>query len=378
MFGVRNRRYAFDIFGNRLNVPQDVELNAIGLVARAGAAVGSAVAANYMYTGDSGGLRGTKRPSDAQLMRAERNKVAARLRQQGGVVNDNMKRQKIGKNKISEREAPKLIHEKTSNPTHRRISTGNMGGGAEVPVMPPPSRISKIVPDYFTIDLPYYQIVQLTGTNTGASANINLRMNSIYDPIVGTLSDRQPQGRDQWALTFQYYRVLKSQIKLTLLTNAIGNALSRPSQDTWVFAYELDEQLGNTATSVDALMTTKHAKRTMISVAPQTASGNGTNTVYNPQHVNMVELHHLYNPNTWDHHVQELGQSERWTPIGENPAFIHNMALRLIGLDNQAIADGQWEMMVQVNYTVQFREARHQLIKETEGTYTTVDAAPTT
>lgn len=251
------------------------------------------------------------------------------------------------------------------------------GRGEEIPVIPPPKRISKIVPDYFTVDLPYYSIIQLNSSNTGAAAEIDLRMNSIYDPIVGGTKNNQPQGRDQWALTFQFYRVLKSQIKLTLLTTEVQQTQDRPSTSTWVFAYELDEQSGNTSTSVDALLTTKHAKRTMISVAPQTSNA-GASTEFYASHPNMAVLQHTYTPGTWDHHVQELGLSERWTPIAENPAYFHNMAIRLIGLDGQAITDNRWELMVQINYTVQFREARHQLLKELEGTFTTVDAAPTT
>lgn len=249
----------------------------------------------------------------------------------------------------------------------RRISTGNtMDKNQEIPVKPF-GRVSKIVPDYFSINLPYYTKVTLNTGNTGPSNEIDLRLNSIYDPIVGATANNQPQGRDQWALTFQYYRVVGSQVKLTLLTNETSGLTERPSTDTWVFAYELDEQLGNVSNSFDALMMTKHAERTLISTAPQTSAYNGTGITHNPNHPNMSILQHTYSPGKWDHHVQEVGSQERWTPVGENPAYFHNMAIRLIGMDGQSITADRWELLVQVNYTVQFREANHTLIKQLEG-----------
>ena len=195
---------------------------------------------------------------------------------------------------------------------------------------------------------------------------------------MGVLSNVQPQGRDQWAANFEFYRVLGANVKLTVLTNQPGDITAPPSTDTWVFAYELDEQLGRVSDSVEALMVTKHAKREFISTAPQTMTHTGSGFAFSAQHPNSRVLTYSYNPNNWDYHVQEQGEEERWTPIGQNPSFIHNMAIRLIGLDGQAIADNQWELLLQIEYTVQFREAKHTLLKTREGIVAPDSTQPTT
>ena len=99
--------------------------------------------------------------------------------------------------------------------TRRSINSGTHGMGSdkrsgtdgdEVGVIPPPRKLSKIHPDYFTINVP--QVYRLTA----AAANIlyasttplaTIRLNSIYDPLKAaratlnnpsTQSDVQPTG----------------------------------------------------------------------------------------------------------------------------------------------------------------------------------------
>jgi hypothetical protein len=234
-----------------------------------------------------------------------------------------------------------------------------VGGDQEVPVVPPPAKLSKIHPDYLSIDLPFYAKYTVTPAMVNSNNHIDLRLNSIYDPVVGATTNRQPQGRDRWASAFDFYRVLSCDVKLTLITNEVQGTLSRPSDDTYVWGYELIEQNGTVSNSVDVFMITKHAKRQMMTKASQVVSG-ATFSASSP-HASTLTYHYM--PQAWDFHVQEVGMEERWTPIGANPSNFHYMAIRIFGLDGQNLATDSWEMLVQMDYKVQFREVRASLIK---------------
>ena len=71
-----------------------------------------------------------------------------------------------------------------------------------------------------------------------------------------------------------------------------------------------------------------------------------------------------YNPSSWDHHVQESGVEERWTPIGESPSNTHRAILRFIGADGSVLSpqDVDFEFFVNVKFTVQFREANKTIL----------------
>ena len=109
--------------------------------------------------------------------------------------------------------------------SHRSISTGlhgTMSNGGEVEVVPPPKRVSKIAPDYFTIRLPQGNtnlFTAQTTTTTGDTIGSKwLKLNSI-----NTTSNMdvvaEPRGRDTWTSLFQYYRVLQCDVKMTWTNN---------------------------------------------------------------------------------------------------------------------------------------------------------------
>ena len=90
----------------------------------------------------------------------------------------------------------------------------NSNNGEEVPVIPPPRRIAKIQPDYFTVVLPYYETYRDGSNPQTTNTNRHFRLNSIFDPDQ-TSTGHQPMGRDTWAGIYKYYRVIKTDVKIT-------------------------------------------------------------------------------------------------------------------------------------------------------------------
>ena len=202
-----------------------------------------------------------------------------------------------------------------------------------MPVVPPPRKVAKIIPDYFTVDLPF--IVQSTNIPASSlffvnsSSLLRIRLNSIYDPIVGSVYDGIPQARDKYAELFKYYKVLKAEVKVTWIScypprNGTGHAIAaHPNTHHFAVGYELTDQDGAISNNCHMFLTTKHAKRDIISPAPTTQGQywNGTTAVRYEYPINPT--HHVqtftYVPSNWDYHVHERSEEERWTPIGANP-----------------------------------------------------------
>jgi hypothetical protein len=273
---------------------------------------------------------------------------------------------------------------------HRSINSGKHGmtkrtgtDGDEVPVIPPPKKLSKIHPDYFTVNLPF---VHRTWSNNEANFTYNvanpwaiIRLNSIYDPLkeinatTGNPlieSDNQPQGRAIWESHFKYYRVLRAYVKLTFVSERHVCVQGRPFNEHYVVGYELVDEDAQISNHVDMFLMTKHAKRSIIKPVNRVEYVNTyvepTNITTKNQSVNSLTMTYVYEPSNWNYHVEELGSEERWTPIKQNPSIDHDMAIRIMHLDQIDPTFGQIEAvgcLIQISYDVQFREATDSFFK---------------
>ncbi len=251
----------------------------------------------------------------------------------------------------------------------------------EVKVIPPPKNISKIHPEYFTVNLPY--IAKTSSSNVSNFSGNNtpwaiIRLNSIHDPIrnfrqvtvdaegnpvadpVNT-KNSQPQGRDLWAGHFKYYRVLKTYVRLEFWSTRYIDPIiqnSEPYDETYVVGYELIDNDAQISNGSDMFQITKNAKREYLLPAPSMATGNGTASTRGVQHPNMIAMNYTYTPGNFVHHVQEDGVDARWTPIDENPSIEHDMAIRILPLSNTdpTQTHGHLGCIIKLGYDVQFRE----------------------
>jgi hypothetical protein len=270
-------------------------------------------------------------------------------------------------------------------PTMPMISGANLrsssrGGndGEEVPIKPIITPPPKVIPNYYTVECPHELIVVLNPFNykeTNSNIPFQIRLNSIYDPIVGALSDTQPQGRDTWAALFKYYRVLSCDVTVTLANGAIQGNDGNGRFHHFIWGYELVDQSLTVCGTRGAFLTAKHCKRSMITPA---GSASYWNTTVGAQrngvtHLSYDTLSFHYDPNNWDYHVQEKGSEERWTPVGSNPSIDHDLAFRIfhcstVDPDSNSVA---FTAYISVNYTVQFMEENESLYKIRDSTVAT-------
>lgn len=248
----------------------------------------------------------------------------------------------------------------------QKVSARAGTDGEEVPVAKVPKLLSKVVPNHFTIDLPY---VVLLDVNPGTYLDVNstpivrIRLNSVYDPIVGATADVQPQGRDLWASHFKYYRVLGCHVVLTL-SNTHPNAQSAATVaktthfGAYVWGFELCDQDQTICGTRDAFLVSKHAKRSFIKAAKTHVYYNGATSITIPIEDRSDTISYTYNPNDWNYHIREVGSEERWTPIAQNPSVDHDLVVRAFHCRSDApISDSNlMALAVQIMYTVQFME----------------------
>jgi hypothetical protein len=223
---------------------------------------------------------------------------------------------------------------------------GTRGHTDEVEVMPHHGPMSKIIEDYHTINLTFFQRFIKFSDNPGGFTTYVFRLNSIYDCDETTGGTQQPLGRDTWAAIYQYYRVLSCNMEVKII--------NRNNTNTLLAGIVLEEDTSNLTDTRNNFMMRKNAIRAIIP-GNQYASGS------------IGQLTFDYNPSQWDHHVQETGIEERWTPISETPSNNHKAVLRFIMSDGSALgttddADQDFEFFVTMRYTVQFREANKTIL----------------
>lgn len=263
---------------------------------------------------------------------------------------------------------PKMPAPSTSTKTTpweaKAANTGT--DGEEVPVAKVPRLLSKVVPNHFTITLPYEfsgDFNPTTFTWTNSTPLLRIRLNSIYDPIVGAASNTQPQGRDLWATHFKYYRVLGCHVECTLFNGLPCTSSSVVNGKTHMFlwGFELADQDQTICTDLPGFLVSKHAKRQLLKAANATAYWDVTAGAVKALPSNRAEstFSYTYSPNDWNYHVREVGSEERWTPIAQNPSVDHDLVIRAFHCHSTnaptSDADGWW-LILQVQYVVQFME----------------------
>jgi len=298
------------------------------------------------------------------------------------------------------------------------LSNMSYGNDHEVPVAKVPRLISKIHPDVFNIRLPFYATCHPTNTSLEFENKIPIaliRLNSIYDvfknshtqkkyqvnpyptlasaaltaanandPVAAATTvaanptldaDIGPVGRNLWQGHFKYYRVLRSDVKLTFINRNCdqdsNNSASNPSVDTvnsthnmYAIGYELIDEDAMVCQNVNAFMTAKHVVRDIMAPAMGQRISTGAYVASKPA---IGVMQYTYHPENWTKHVEQLGTETRWTAVGSNPALDHLMALRAFHISSIAQARGgapNLSIIVQVEFEVQFRECLDNFIKE--------------
>lgn len=232
-------------------------------------------------------------------------------------------------------------------------------GENEAPVVPPPAKVSKIINDYFTVSLPLANIT-VADIQTGDSIwSGSINLNTINNPITWTphgtayaLQDKDYRGLTHWATTsFQYYRVLKTDVKLTWFA---------PTQNCLVgWSLHEDSSHSNWTTSRD-MMEMKHGGFDLL----QHHGDNTEATTDGPGGtINRVVQQYTYIPGSWDHHVSKYGDEERWTAVTTNPAPLRFMHFGVCNANGEVLTTaGTVRLMVQLLCTVQFREATESIL----------------
>lgn len=319
------------------------------------------------------------------------------------------------------REVTPVANNQATAQSATAMATGN---DHEVPIAKVPRLISKIHPDVFNIRLPFFTRCEIPNGSV-EDGNPNplclIRLNSIYDvfknthtqekfqvnpyptlgtiaataanandpianaitatadPIINTINEG-PVGRNLWQGHFKYYRVLRSDVKLTFInTNcerqndgekALPNYASiNGFHNMYAIGYELIDEDSMLCQNLTAFMTAKGVVRDILMPA---TGGDISSVTTTDQFATCAKpsvgvMQYTYHPANWNQHVEQQGVETRWTAIGSNPALDHLLAPRAIHMDSD---DQYWtafpgiSLLVQIEYEVQFRECLDSFIKE--------------
>lgn len=277
-------------------------------------------------------------------------------------------------------EKPKAISDSASNPTstipagkRKILPVENMpGGGAtdnDVAVVPPPRKIAKSHPDYFTINLPFHfnDVLKLSGTSIPFG---QIRLDSVYDPIAEAAGmprkAHQPMGRDTWSNIYDYYRVLSCDVKLTFtyLHGVFGdgtNSVDVPQHA--LVGFTLVDDASATPANANAFVEMKHTVVDQLhptNIQRYLVAAGDVETTQLHTFGGHVGAHHHFVPSDWDLHVTQAGADDRWTGAGASPTNNRWLVYTAMYPNNDEGLGGNDQITIAVDgyltYTVQWRE----------------------
>lgn len=208
------------------------------------------------------------------------------------------------------------------------------------PIMPVPRYISNQMGDYATYTLKYTELYPDVSLSGSLKWYKQFRPNSIYDPNYSDIG-HQPLGRDLLAGIYQHYRVLKAEFKCSF-----SPAGKRAADNVFVHSYIVGDIVGtgqtNYPTAVQTLGECKRGRCWLVG-AENTVS-TWERTIYPGMLDETIDTNG----------ITDQAQQSMWTPIGSNPAEeqYYTIMLNTNGTDEACYVS----VLVQINYTVQFRD----------------------
>lgn len=207
------------------------------------------------------------------------------------------------------------------------------------PIMPVPRHIANQMSDYATYTLKYTELYPDVALGGSLKWYKQFRPNSIYDPNYSDVG-HQPLGRDLLAGMYQHYRVLKAEFKCSF-----SPAARRAADNVYVHSYIVGDIVGTGQTTYPANVQTlgecKRGRCWLVS-AEDTVS-TWKRTIYPG----------LLDETIDTNGITDSAQQSMWTPIGNNPAEeqYYTIMVNTNGADEVCY----FSVLVQINYTVQFR-----------------------
>lgn len=231
----------------------------------------------------------------------------------------------------------------------------------ELPVIPPPKKVAKTAPDYFTVNLPYETVLENFFVEEPLAAGHTIQkisLNSIYNPLVLAYNigdtEHVPQGRNTWTQIYKYYRVLECKVRIHLVNVGYRNDQVTTDTSYNFFGWETTDELTDVSGSATAFLESKNCRAELV-------------PGYKENPLNRTTFEYFYTPGGWDDHVQEASPETMWTPINESPASKHYLLFRTFpGYGTNTTNDIQCKYTISLSYKVQFREAKFGVIRTTD------------
>lgn len=230
-------------------------------------------------------------------------------------------------------------------PPRKQQKMANHNNGDEVPVTPVPPRIATTIPDHITVKLRYADQWEIKTSAAHASAPIIYKLNNCENPYFSapnaTGSGHNPMGWSKYTPIFNYYRVMGSRYKFTIVNM---------DDSTIVAGLYWNDDSADSIAKTTALMESKYSKH-VIMPAPVSANTPSVAT-----------LTHEYSPGSIKHHVRNVDTEDRWTNIGTAPSLVHFLHMRLYHWrDQDTTPTFNAQVFVEAEFIVQFKEAKPEI-----------------
>lgn len=208
-------------------------------------------------------------------------------------------------------------------------------------------------------------IVRLPFCNAGTVAYVSgvdasqFRINSIYDPdYTNEFGDHQPLGRDTWAGIYNYYKVIKTNVRVDIMDltnyNTQSTTLSTIAIPSLVGGM-LDINGGVPTSVTKWLMAEKagNSNRTQVFTRPtELTTHQGTQRV--------IDFEMSWNPTLFETSVIDQSFKDTWTAVGSNP---DNTEWFSIIVHNPSTDARNYYVRMQMEFLVAFKQVNQTLLQ---------------
>ena len=228
----------------------------------------------------------------------------------------------------------------------------------ETQVTPIPRNIKPGLPEYFTTKLVYTDLraLDIDRTTDNNGADLQVRLNSIYDVLDSVTGQQQPRWRTYFSTIYDYYTVIGTEVHITGIMRRNNSGISRgidaPVRMLWrTYGADTPSTLAVDAETLLQDLNYKH--HTYLPIGDNEDVGFRLPTMYftHKDYMDKIE------------EIKQDDKEEIWTPVGASPGLNHRLIVSprtMFDLGETAMVNNKIQVTYQLKfvYTVQFKESK--------------------
>ena len=239
------------------------------------------------------------------------------------------------------------------------IGTESEEIGDKVAVLKLYDQVPRIFSEEVIVRLPYswYGTSTIPGSSS-PSAYQQWKCNSIFDPdLTGGGGNSQPLGRDVWAGIYNYYKVLKTKIRVRTYDTSIANTTDDATRYASFHGGVINLNASPPASDVLWLMASHAGASNLQNVFTDVHLYNPIASRSGP----MIEYSMEWDPSLLQSALLDQSTKDTWTPVGADPDALEYMSQLSYNPNSGALGGRRIVWLTDIEFMVSFKQVKASL-----------------